>query len=185
MDKERKKRIILYSVASVLLFGVLFGVTFRSRAKKHDLLQVQIVAFGDSVFGLIRDETAVPQQVQRLTGQTVYNAAFGGSCLARIEADRRMDYDKGALSLVGLAKAIQAGDFGVQQALRIRESNTEYFEAVIDGLETVDFAHVETVLIQQGLNDYQVGMPIENDDDLYDEYSFLGAMRTAVRALRR
>lgn len=185
MDKQKKKRKIIYGAISVLVFGILFPVTFRSRAERGDVLQVQIVAFGDSVFGLIRDETAVPQQVQDLTGQSVYNAAFGGTCLARTDSDRRMDYASGSLSFVGLAKAVRAGDFGVQQALRVRESNTEYFAEVIDGLEAVDFAQVETVLIQQGLNDYHAGTPIENRNDPYDEYSFLGALRTAVEALRK
>lgn len=185
MDRQKRKHLIAYGIVSVVLFALFFCVTFQGRAVKANLEQVQIVAFGDSVFGLIRDETSVPQQVQKLTGRSVYNAAFGGTCVARTDSDRRMDYARGSLSLVGLAKAVRAGDFGVQHALRVRESNTEYFAEVVDGLDTVNFAGVEVVLIQQGINDYHAGTLIENPGNPYDEYSFLGALRTAVKELRK
>jgi len=171
--------------AAVLLFLVLLGTSFHGRAEKTERRAVQIVTFGDSVFGEIRDDTAVPAQLQELLGKTVYNAALGGTCMARQDTEKRLDYTKDSMSLAGLAKAVWAEDFGVQQAARIRESNTQYFPEVIDGLEAVDFGQVETILIQQGLNDYHAGAPMDNPEDPYDEYTFLGALRSAVRAFRK
>lgn len=176
---------ILYGVVSGLLFVLLFLATYRERSEGIARLQVQIVTFGDSVFGETRDETAVPARIQALLGKTVYNAAMGGTCMARNVSDRRMDYAKGSLSMAGLAKAVVAEDFGVQESLKIRENKTEYFREVLNSLEMIDFSQVETVLIQHGVNDYHAAVPIENPEDLYDEYTYLGALRSAVRDLRR
>ena len=121
----------------------------------------------------------------RSLGKSVYNAAMGGTCMGRTGDDRRMDYAKGSLSMAGLAKAVLAQDFAVQQSLRIRENKTEYFREVLNSLEMMDFSQVEMVLIQHGINDYHAAIPIENPEDLYDEYTYLGALRSAVRDLRR
>lgn len=184
MVNKPDRTIMIYGIAAAL-FAALFLATFRPGGAKEEKGQTDILVFGDSVFGLFRDETAVPARLQELTGKSVYNAALGGTGMARQEEDRRLDYGKGSLSLVGLAKAAWAGDFGVQQSARIRESNTQYFPGTIDGLARVDFSGVETVVIQQGINDYHGGVPIENPENPYDEYTFLGALRSSVHALRK
>jgi len=185
LEKCLNRKKIFYGILAVGLFCLLFLFTFHSRMEGMERQEVEIVTFGDSVFGEIRDDTAVPAQLQRLLGKTVYNAALGGTCMARQNTDGRLDHAGDSLSLAGLSKAVWAGDFGVQQAGRMRESNTEYFPEVIDGLETIDFSRVEIVLIQQGLNDYHAGIPIENPEAPYDEYTFLGALRSAVKSLRK
>ena len=176
---------VLYGIISLFLFLLLFGLTFRSRGASGEKTEAQIVMFGDSVYALVRDETAVSARLQELTGKTVYNAALGGTGAARRREDRRLDYAKGSLSLAGLTKAVWAGDFGVQRTARVRESNTEYYPEVIDGLAAVDFTQVETVLMQQGINDYHAGVPIDNQQDPYSEYTFLGAIRSSVYAMRK
>ncbi|MCM1190881.1 MAG: SGNH/GDSL hydrolase family protein [Butyrivibrio sp.] len=145
---------------------------------------VEIVVFGDSVFGEGRGGTAVPAQLETLSGRSVYNAAFGGTCAARLEQGKPLDYTRGTFSLVSLVKSVEADDFGVQQSVIMRESNAEYFEEVIDGLEKLDFSKVDIYIIQQGLNDYQQAVPIENPEDIYDEHTFLGALRVAVHSLK-
>ena len=184
MSKGPGRRTIVYSVLAVLLFAALFFMTFRSGGKDTGE-QPEIVTFGDSVFGLVRDGTAIPEQLQGLLGRRVYNAALGGTAMARQAEDRRMDYGKSALSLAGLVKAVWAGDFGPQRALRIRENAVDYFPEVIEGLAEVDFSQVDTVLIQYGLNDYHNGTRIDDPEDPYNEYTFLGALRSGVRSLRK
>ena len=185
MGSFTKKQRRAYTLVGMLLFVLLFPATFQDRGEGTGRYQVDIVAFGDSEFGEVRDGTAVPSLLQELIDRSVYNAAMGGTCMGRTGDDRRMDYAKGSLSMTGLAKAIWAGDFGVQRTARIRESMTEYFPEVVAGLAEVDFSRVEIVLIQQGLNDYHAGVPIENPEDPWDEYTFLGALRSSVYALRK
>ena len=185
MGKQMKRENIIYGFLAALSFALLYAISFPENTEAAEGRQVKIVAFGDSVFGEIRDDTAVPALLQEFSGESVYNAALGGTCVARLERDRRMDYAKNSLSLVGLTKAVRAGDFRVQRSLRMRESNTEYFGEALEGLSQVDFSQVETVLIQEGLNDYHAGVPLENPDNPYDEYTFLGALRSSVQALRK
>lgn len=179
------KKTYITFIVSAVLFAALFLGTFQDRTDIGEKAQVQIVTFGDSVFGEVRDETAVPALIEQLTGMTVFNSALGGTSAARLLDDKRMDHVNGGLSLIGLAKAVYAGDFGVQQSGTYRKNATEYFPAVIEQLETVDFDKVEIILIQHGVNDYHAGVPIENPEDPYDEYTFLGALRTGVELFRK
>lgn len=185
MKAKQMRQTIIYGVLAVVLFVALFLATFRSRRNPAGENAFQIVAFGDSVLGLVRDETSVPARLQALTGKTVYNAALGGTCAARNRTDIRMDQARGALSLAGLTRAIWAEDFSVQKTVRMRENSTEYFPEAIDGLSKVDFSGVETVIIQYGLNDYHAGTPIENPEDPYDEYTYLGALRVSLGRLQK
>lgn len=179
------KRIMVYGVAAVLLFGIMFLATFHDRTRRAEPLRAEIVMFGDSVLGLDRDETAVSAILQEYLGVDLFNAALGGTCMARQTGDGKSGYSKDALSMAGLAKAVWADDFGVQRTFRMRENNMEYFREVLQSLERVDFSQVKVVVIQQGLNDYHAGVPIENPEEPYDEYTFLGAIRTSVKALRK
>ena len=184
MKKLWNKNTIPYAIASIALFAVLFFFTFPGRKHEVERQSVQLVTFGDSVFGEVRDETAIPEQISRLLGMSCYNAAFGGTRMARADLEHRLDYAKDSLCMVGLMKSLWADDFGVQQTVRIRESSTEYFEETVDGLAAIDFSRVELVLIQHGLNDYYSGTVISNEDDPYDEYTFAGALRTSLSILR-
>lgn len=175
----------IYFLVVLGLSVLLYLLSFRDWRGAKAAEQPGLVIFGDSVLGEIRDETAVPAKLEEALGIRVYNGAMGGTCAARIEPSRRLDYTKDSLSLAGLLKSVEADDFGVQQSIIMRESNTEYFARVIDGLEEIDFSRVETVLIQQGVNDYHAGVPLDNPENPYDERSFLGALRTAVRSLRK
>ncbi len=185
MKRQQVKHAFFEMVVSALLFAALFLVSFRTREDSLERQPVDIVVFGDSVFGEIRDETAIPALLQEVLGKDVYNGAFGGTCAARIEEERRLDHTKDVYSLAELARAVYSGDFGVQQSVIMKESNTEYFAEVVDGLDGIDFAGVDIFVIQQGLNDYHAGVPIENAEAPYDDRTFLGALRTAVRALRK
>lgn len=176
---------IAYGVLAVVLFVLLFAVSFRGWSGEKSATQPKVVAFGDSVLGLVRDETSVTTLLQEKLGAEVFNAGFGGTCMAKNADNLQLSYPKNCLSMVGLTEAVLADDFGVQQSLQWRESNMQYFPEVLDALEAVDFKQVEVVLIQQGLNDYHAGTPLENPEKPLDEYTFAGALRSSVEALLR
>lgn len=178
MDARKGMR---YGILAIACFAAMFHATFRGQPA--GTRQAEIVVFGDSIFGLIRDETAAPALLQGLTGKAVYNAALGGTSVAR--RSDGMDNPMDSFTLVGLTRALWAGDFGVQRSTRIREDNTEYYPEVIGGLEQVDISKAETAVILQGINDYHAGIPIENPADPYDTRTFLGALRSSVYALRK
>lgn len=185
MKSDNRIKLIAYGVIATLLFVMIAVFTFRDRTERQERWQVGIVVFGDSVFGMPWDGVTVPDYLEQFLGEPVFNAAFGGTCVSRVDSEYRLDYSKDAVSLVALTKALAAEDFGVQQTMHFRESNSQTFANKIDDLETLDFSGVELVLIQHGLNDFYNGVPLDNEKNLYDEHTFKGALRSSIRSLRR
>lgn len=183
MKRRDTYRKILYGLAAAGIFLCLFLLSYRERSPETRQ-EVQVVVFGDSVYGNVRDESSIPGLLGGLLGKTVYNAAFGGTCASRQDDGGRLDYSGDSLSFAALAKAVYAGDFGVQQTIRPTQDVTYYFVSAIDGLESIDFSAVETVIIGYGLNDYYTGAPLDNEADAMDESTFAGALRKSLTALR-
>lgn len=182
MKKGLNRNKIIYGIVSVLCFLVLFGVTYSGRQLGAN--GCDIVMFGDSVLGECRDTTSIPAQLETMTGKSVFNGALGGTCMSRNNREMRLSYIKDSLSIVALAEALATEDLGVQQTARVKEAATEYFEVTIDGLNTIDFNKVETIIIGAGVNDYHAGTPIYPQKDAYDEYTFVGALRSVIRDIR-
>lgn len=174
----------IYPAVSAVLFLLFFGLAFRPW-RGEDRQTVQMVAFGDSVLGLFRGEDGIAAQVGNLLDKSVYCAGFGGTCVSRMDRENRLDYGKDALSLAALTKAVLMNDFGPQQTVFLKESATDYFEETVDGLARIDFGTVELVMIEHGLNDFYAGVPLRNEEDPMDEYTFAGALRSSLEALRK
>lgn len=184
MKKGSDYKKMIYGIVALGLFLCFFFLTFQDRVSEEKQT-VQIVVFGDSCYGNIRDESSITDRLEKLSGKTVYNAAFGGTCAGRQDKEYRLDYSGDSLSLVALAKAIYADDFGVQQTIQPTGDITSYFTEAIDGLENVDFSKAEIAIIGHGVNDYCVGAPIDNEEDAVDENSFAGALRKSVALMKK
>jgi len=180
-DNQNK---IIYSVIALACFLIVTGLAVMLQSRDNQKQQYAMVILGDSIVGQHRNETSVPAQIGVLLGQAVYNGAMGGTCMSCMDEDKRVAYTKDSLSVVSLAEAIATEDFGTQQTARIRESGTEHFVQVIDELEAVDYDTVDTILLCAGINDYHAGITIYPEKDLYDEYTFTGALRSAVRDIQ-
>ena len=184
MGKTRFGRKTVQAAAVLIVFGILFStgcLTNRRRATQT----YQVVIFGDSVYGNVRDESAIPERLEELLGMTTFNAAIGGTCLGRWDTESDLDYSGDSLSVVALAKALYASDFGVQEAMRSKEEIIDYFPEMIRELEKIDFSSVELVIIGSGTNDYYNGILLENSKNPMDEHSFAGAIRRTIGYLRR
>lgn len=176
----------IYGIAAILVFVILYCFTYKDREDRLEKQSYEIVVLGDSIMGLVRDETSVAARLSEIVGVPVFNGALGGTCMARMDTEKRLDYNKDTLSMAGLAKAIVAQDFGVQQTTRIREGATEYFGDTIDALENVDFDKVRVLFIGHGLNDYHGGVKLYADEsDPYDEDTYIGALRSVVTSLQK
>jgi len=182
--KSLNKKEIAYWLAALLLFGLFLGVFFANTRGQERDGNVRVVMLGDSIFGQVQDETSVAAVLAELLGKPVFNGALGGTAMGRQDEEMRLSDSKDSLSMEALARAIAWKDFGVQQTARIQDSGTEHFEATIDRLATIDFEQVELLLIGHGINDYHSGMPIYNEKDAYDSYTFSGALRSALEALQ-
>ena len=179
-----EKSKIVYSVVAVLVFVVLFVLTYGDRRVTEENITVPYIIMGDSIYGECRDETSIPALLSERLGQTVFNGAFGGTCMGRFDKEGRLANTKDCLSMHALSQAIVTGDFGIQQTVRSREAVTEYFDGLINDIECIDFEEVEILFIGHGINDYHNGSLIENEDAPYDPYTFTGALRSTIGALR-
>lgn len=179
MKTESRVKLIIYWITAAVLFVVLLCLTFPIRAIDK-VYEPQIVVLGDSIMAQARDETSVSEQLAALTEKEIFNGAMGGTCLSRIDAKKRIAYTKDSLSFAAISRAVILDDFGSQQNTIVRENATEYFSEVIDDLEKIDFSKVDILLVQYGVNDYHAGIPIENPEDPFDEYTFNGALRSAI-----
>lgn len=175
---------LIYVVPALVLFGLLYAFTHIRRGPAQQQ-EVKLLAFGDSVLGLVRDDTGIAEMLGEALGKSVYNAGLGGTCVARLDRGNRLDSGMDSLSLTALAKAIRMSDFGPQKTVHKKESIAEYFEATIAGLEMVDMEAVEIILIEHGLNDFYAGVPLRNEENPMDEYTFAGALRSVFEALRK
>lgn len=184
ITRKSKKLTIIYGMIALLLFGGCFVLTYEKGGRDEKNASVQIVMLGDSALGECRDETSVSAQLSAMLGENVFNGAFGGTGMSHMDSERQLANVNECLSMVSLSRSIVSGDFGVQQSTRIRESMTFYFEETIDALENIDFASVDILFLEHGVNDYHAGVPIRNEQDPYDTYTFTGAIRSTVEMLQ-
>ena len=182
-DKCRVRKIVYWLIAAALMAGLLLLACCFPLTKQYG--SAELVTFGDSVFGNVRDDSAIPAQLQVLTGKQTFNAAFGGTCAAKISGDSQLDYSLDALSLAALTQAIRTEDFGPQQTMRTKTDSSLYFDGTVDALSAIDFNTVKTVLIAHGINDYLAGVPLDDEDNSVNTYTYGGALRSAVQNLRK
>ncbi len=180
--KQNVRKITYVLVAVLILAGCYLGYEKLTRVPRK---QVDILFLGDSLIGQYRDETSIPYLVGQELGMSVFNGAMGGTSMANLNVDGNEAYQKDGLSLAALSKAISYDDFGRQQTITVRESATEHFPAVIDELEQINFEMLDYLIIEYGTNDYFAGVTVDNPENLYDETTFAGALRSSVEILRK
>lgn len=184
-----KKLKIIYGILALLCFAILIAATWGwNKTKQQGELQFDteynMVVLGDSILGQIQDETAIPYQVGEALGMKVFNGALGGTCMGRLEETNYRGNIKDALSLASISKSIAAKDFTTQKLVKLNENGTAHFPDVIAELSQIDFSKVELLLIGYGANDYHAGEVISNEEDPYDEYTYTGALRSAILTLK-
>jgi lysophospholipase L1-like esterase len=180
--KDMKR--IKYALPALMLLVVwCVGGIFRADEKNSDY---RIVVMGDSIIGQVRDDTSVTGIMEGILQEKVFNGAFGGSNMSRMDHSRSLAFNADGLSMVALALAIGYDDFRVQRnvKLSIYGNGTEYFAKTLEALTSIDFRQVEVLFIEHGANDYNLGIPLSNEEAPYDEYTFGGALRTVLETLR-
>lgn len=187
MKGKRIAKEIAYGVVALVLFAGLWLTFYEERGTQLPLIEHEIVVFGDSVMRHSQEgdeKVTVVDRMSEILGKDVFNASLGGTCMSRIDTTHQMGFTKDGLSMVSLARAIYMKDFGVQETIRTRESATEYFYDTITSMEYMDYSKTKIVFIEQCFNDYHAGVTIENEDDPYDEYTYVGALRSTIQYLR-
>lgn len=138
-----------------------------------------IVNFGDSIFGNARPPKDVSTFLAEKTGAEVLNCAFGG-CRMAIRTDLGHWND---FTMVRLAEAISSNDYSVQDEALNYDDRVSYAEEPLTLIKATDFSTVDIITIAYGTNDFTSNIPLDNEEDSYDEETLAGALRTSIESL--
>ena len=109
-----------------------------------------------------------------LCNADVYNLAMGGTTAALTTYENASYEEWDSRSLQGVVHAI-CGEVG---------------PGIMDGhragevFASCDFSKTDYFVIEYGMNDFLSGIPLNDEDDFYDEYTYVGALRIAIQRLR-
>jgi lysophospholipase L1-like esterase len=194
-DNENRKtllslRVTVAGVVVTLIMLAVFGIIFWMFMKNENKTEYyysspKIVLFGDSIFAYYQDENSVAHRLSDKLGEEVFDASFGGTCLAYTDRDGRLDDTSDAMSLAALTQAITAYDFRYQENSVDSVSSADYFESRLGELKKTDLSKTEIVVIEHLVNDYHNAIPLETGSDKYDEYTYEGALRSVVSRLKK
>lgn len=177
----RLKNYIPYFVA-LLMAGMTLALFF-SRTGKADKVTVDVVLLGDSIIGRQSEREDTNTKLSDLLGVEVYNCAFGGNRASYGSDGMNSDNMSESLCLVSLTDSICQNDFGTQKAdmvTNLEAARITYFEDHLNKLTQVDFSKTKVLVLEFGTNDYNSGHPLDNSDNLYDCYTYGGALRYSV-----
>lgn len=139
-----------------------------------DLSDMDIVFFGDSVIGNFTDSTSIPGVVAGLSGASVYNFGVGGTTAA-------FRGDPEEMSLLPVVEAFLGGDLSaLSDEHHIKRDMEEYISGH-DGGESRSTCFI----LNFGLNDYFVGMPVYSQTPEDGRSCYEGALRSAVTLLKK
>ena len=188
MKKLHRQDIIRYVIA---LFCVMIVVLLSLRREEKSV-QYDIVLLGDSVVGNTWGEVHVTSVMEERLGKTVFNGAFGGSCMSVHNRQLWGSMSGTEWCMAKLAEAIAYDNWTSQLAVMSYAASysdvnlqvLDYFEERMHTLAQIDFSQVEILMIQQGTNDYNSGKPVDNPKDMYDVTTFGGALRYSLRIIK-
>lgn len=168
--------------AAFLIFVMILGAIGGYRELRKETYR--IVCLGDSIIGNERGDTSITGMLEEFLGEPVYNGAFGGSTMScRVKEDRAA-VTTDTLSMARLSESIAQQDFYVQNAGVTRCAVMEYFPEAAYGFQDIDFDKTEILIIEHGVNDYQIGVPLDNPENSRDVYTFGGALRYSLENLK-
>lgn len=136
--------------------------------------KLQIVFLGDSILDGYRNETGIAYLTGVNCNADVYNLAMGGTTAA-LTTYENANYDKwDSRGLQGVVHAICGN---------ISPSILEGHRAG-EAFARCDFSQTDYFVIEFGMNDFLAGIPLNDEEDFYDEYTYVGALRIAISKLR-
>lgn len=142
--------------------------------ERHAVNKLQIVFLGDSILDGYRNETGIAHLTGEYCDADVYNLAMGGTTAA-LPTSEKAEYEEWtSRSLQGVVHAICGN---VDPSIMDGHIAREIFDIC-------DFSETDYFVLEYGMNDFLSSMPLNNEESVYDPYSYVGALRIAVKNLR-
>lgn len=169
----------------MVLILICFIPVLLSVSDKKDA-EYEIVCFGDSVMACFYGEGSVPYFLEELTGRATLNAAFGGLPMSSISEGGKAGDINPLFTMVELSEALLRNDFSLQAtAAKTYEVWPPEWRDISEELDRLDYESVQYVIIEHGVNDYQLGIPVDDMANPHNTYTFGGALRTSIENVRK
>ena len=136
--------------------------------------RLQIVFLGDSILDGYRNETGIAYLTGVYCDADVYNLAMGGTTAALTTYESAVYEEWNSRCLQGVVHAICGN---IDPKILNGYQAGEVFA-------TCDFSNTDYFVIEYGMNDFLSGIPLNDRDDAFDEYTYVGALRIAIQKLR-
>ncbi|MCR4678901.1 MAG: SGNH/GDSL hydrolase family protein [Lachnospiraceae bacterium] len=180
-----KNKKVAAAVAIVLILICFVPVLLVLRRPKK--LQCEIVCFGDSIMAGYYDSATIPGYIEQYSGRKTLNAAFGGLTMSANFDNPKAGDASHLFSMVELSDALLKRDFSLQ-IMATKKDIIDYpqdWYNVAESLSTLDWDSVKYVFIEQGVNDYLLGKPLDDANDKYNRSTFAGALRTSIENVQK
>lgn len=193
MQRESKKPKLNNRIVTGVTILAAVVIVFLLCLPKDHKRQYDLVFLGDSVVGNVGDRQGLTDVVGERLGKTVFNGAFGGTAMSFWNEELQGSKISVDWCMFRLAQAICYDDWGSQLANvayadHYQSTSTqvlEYFYDRMIQLSEIDFSQVEILFIEHGTNDYNVGQPLDNEENPYDGNTFGGALRSSLTLLQK
>ncbi len=141
---------------------------------EHAVNKLQIVFLGDSILDGYRNDTGIASLTGVYCNADVYNLAMGGTTAALLEDESAAYEEWTSRSLQGVVNVICGNvDRGLLDGYRAGEV-----------FDSCNFENTDYFVLEYGMNDFLSCVPLSGDDSFYDPFTYVGALRIAVQALR-
>ena len=137
--------------------------------------KLQIVFLGDSILDGYRNETGIAYLTGMYCDADVYNLAMGGTTAALSTYESAVYGEWTSRCLQGVVYAI-CGNVS---------------PSIMDGypakqiFDSCDFSNTDYFVLEYGMNDFLSSIPLNDEEDYYDEYTYVGALRVSVNKLQQ
>ena len=152
----------------------------RSRKSRKSSLKCRhktgcrLFFLGDSILDGYRNETGIAYLTGVYCDADVYNLAMGGTTAALSTYESAVYEEWNSRCLQGVVHAICGN---IDSEILNGYQAGEVFP-------TCDFSNTDYFVIEYGMNDFLSGVPLSDEDDTFDEYTYAGALRIAIQQLR-
>ena len=146
--------------------------------------KTNIVMLGDSITMGYGRNIKIPNIVSQEIERSVQNAGYGSTTAALHPSKpeiRKIGFTKLVDSITSgnWSEALNADFSGVTYA-----TPTAYKQSLTD-LSKINFNDIESVIIMYGTNDWAMDVKLDNANDMYDQSTYLGALRYGVNKLQQ
>lgn len=175
---------IIFIIITIITAGFMLSTTQWGKEEVYpgEDKRVQVLFLGDSnlAYDAQMDNLTIAQRLMEQTGYNVYNCAVGGTTATKINYSNYFDKELDLLCLYNVSKVMETQEYEVLMDSFWQTSLNEQ-QAIerMQILTAIDYDEIDYVVISYGLNDYFIGVQIQ-DDDLYNEETYEGALRSSI-----